>query len=87
MVASVHLRGHFCLQIKSVEKEQVQTEDNEQLRIWTRWAEPVLRDISNKTPTPFWGSGAKVRLANLASSSCFITSFGILSRISASSRF
>lgn len=87
MVASVRLRGHFCLQIKSVDKEQVRTEDNEQLRIWMRWAEPVLWDISNKTPTWFWGTGTKARLANFASSSCFITSFGILSRISASSRF
>lgn len=87
MVASVGLRGHFCLQIKSVDKKQVQTEDKEQLRFWMRWAKPVLWDTSNKTPTQFCGSRTTALLANLASSSCFITSFGILSRISASSRF
>lgn len=77
----------LCLQIKSVDKKQVQTEDNEQLRIWMRWAKPLLWGISNKTPTQFCGSRTTALLAHLASSSCFITSFGILSRISASSRF
>jgi len=87
VVASVHLRGHFCLWIKTVDKKQVQTEDNEQLGIWMRWAKPVLGDISNKTPTQFCGRRTTALLANLARSSCFITSFGILSRISSSSRF
>lgn len=87
VVASVHLRDHFCLEIKSVDKKQVQTEDNEQLRIWMRWVKPVLGGISNKAPTQFCGSRTTALRANLASSSCFITSFGILSKISASSRF
>lgn len=50
VAASAHLRGHFCLQIKSGDGKQVQTEDNEQLRIWRRLAKPVLWDISNKLP-------------------------------------
>lgn len=87
VIAPVHLGGHFCSQIKFVDKKQVQTEDNGWLRIWRRWSKPAPWDISNKTPTQFCGGRTAALLANAASGSCFITSFGILSIISSSSRF